>query len=480
MGIVHYRQRALFEAEPALISTKVEDQWFDRKSVRIDPAALANVLVGFANADGGTIVIGVENDGTVSGVDAYPERVNELRQAAMKFTAPPVRHTVDLVACTSGSGASDHVLVLEVHPSDQLHRTHRDEIYRRVGDETRRLGDEDTRELAFDKGERPFDGMPVPDVSLSDLDRAALLAFATRIGVEDDIERALQVRGLVTSRHGEQVLTWGSVLVFGRSPQAILPGAHIRILRYDGLQALPGTRGNLVFDRRVEGTLPDQISEAREIMSHQIRQITRLDERTGRFVTIPELPEFAWLEAIVNAVTHRSYSRQGDHVRVILFDDRLEVESPGRLPGPVRIDNIRRTRYSRNPRISRTLADLGVVQELNEGMKRLFEEMTRAGLPEPLLRQTDAGFVVTLFNRSRLGPDEIDRMLDLLPVAVHAVLDRLVERGRVTTSEAADLSGLSVPTIRRYFSALEHAGLLETGRIVDDGSSVVLAIWTVV
>lgn len=456
-----YRQRELFESEPGLIATKVEDQWFDRKSVRVDPAALANVLVGFANADGGTLVIGVENDGTVSGVDAHPDRVNRLRQAAMNFTSPPVRHTVDLVPCSSATGGPDHVLVLEVHPSDQLHRTHRDEVYRRVGDETRRLGEDDIRELAFDKGERPFDGMPAPDVTIADLDRAALRTFADRIGAGDDVERAMQARGLVASRQGDEVLTWSSLLLFGRSPQAWLPGAHVRILRYDGLQANPGTRGNLVFDRRVAGTLSNQIAAAQEIMAHQIRQVTRLDERTGRFVTIPELPEFAWLEAIVNAVTHRSYSRHGDHIRVILFDDRLEVESPGRLPGPVRLDNIRRTRYSRNPRISRTLADLGLVQELNEGMKRLFDEMARANLPEPLLRQTDSGFVVTLYNRFRLGPDEISRMLDLLPTAVHAVLDRLIELGRVTTGEAADLSGLSVPTIRRYFAALEHAVLLE-------------------
>ena len=75
----------------------------------------------------------------------------------------------------------------------------------------------------------------------------------------------------------------------------------------------------------------------------------------GRFTRSTIIPEFAWLEAIVNAVTHRSYSIGGDHIRVEIFDDRIEIGSPGRLPGLVRIDNLRSTRFARNPRIARAL-----------------------------------------------------------------------------------------------------------------------------
>jgi ATP-dependent DNA helicase RecG len=178
-------------------------------------------------------------------------------------------------------------------------------------------------------------------------------------------------------------------------------------------------------------------------------------------VTTPEIPAFVWLEAIVNAVTHRSYSLQGDHIRVTLFDDRLEVESPGRLPGPVRIENIRRTRFSRNPRISRTLADLRLVQELNEGMNRMFAEMALAGLPDPVLQQTDAGFKVTLFNRSDAERDRVRSMIELIPAGFGPALDKLFAEGRLTTGEAADLSGMSLPTVRRHLRTLEAAGLLE-------------------
>ncbi|MBA3530085.1 MAG: putative DNA binding domain-containing protein [Propionibacteriaceae bacterium] len=345
---MQYRQRDLFEADPELATTKPEDQWFDRKSVRIEPTALANVLVAFANADGGTVIVGVENSGDVTGIDRYVDEVNRLRQAAINFTAPHVRHTTVPIACVTSTGLADHLLVLEIHPSDYLHRNHRGEVYKRVGDQTRRLDDDDVRELAFDKGERPFDGLPVPDTSMRDLDPDALQVFAARIGAERDVDRALRVRGLVSFANDKPIVNWGAILLFGIDPQSFLPGASIRILRYECIRPQPGTRSNLVFDRRIGGRLPEQIESARQVMFNQLREVTRLDEDTGQFVTIAELPRFAWLEAIVNAVTHRSYSLQGDHVRVSLFDDRMEVASPGRLPGPVRIDNIRQTRFSRN------------------------------------------------------------------------------------------------------------------------------------
>lgn len=195
-------------------------------------------------------------------------------------------------------------------------------------------------------------------------------------------------------------------------------------------------------------------------MLNQVREVIRLDEATGQFVSIPEVPRYAWLEAIVNAITHRSYSLHGDHIRVVLFDDRVEVSSPGRLPGPVRIDNIRQTRFSRNPRISRVLADLGLVQELNEGMSRMFDEMTLAGLPEPLLRQSEAGFRLSLFNSSEAERVQISTLYEQASPGLRLVLDALFTDGRVSTSQAARLAGVSLPTARRYLQGLESTGFL--------------------
>lgn len=103
----------------------------------------------------------------------------------------------------------------------------------------------------------------------------------------------------------------------------------------------------------------------------------------GTFQTVPEYPEFAWFEGLVNAVTHRDYSFRGDYVRISMFDDRLEITSPGKLPSIVTLDNMRTTRYSRNPRIARTLIEFGWVRELNEGVQRIYGEMQRMLLHDP-------------------------------------------------------------------------------------------------
>jgi ATP-dependent DNA helicase RecG len=155
-------------------------------------------------------------------------------------------------------------------------------------------------------------------------------------------------------------------------------------------------------------------------------------------------------------VTHRSYSIGGDHVRVELFDDRLEVESPGRLPGLVRLENIRSTRFARNPRIARALSDLGYGRELGEGVNRMFEEMSRVGLPDPVYQQGPASVRVVL-----LADPIVARILDHLPPGSERFAEHLSRVGRITTTDAVALLAASRPTVLRHLHDLESRDLIE-------------------
>ena len=115
---------------------------------------------------------------------------------------------------------------------------------------------------------------------------------------------------------------------------------------------------NLVKDRTFDGPIPRVIDEAKTMISAQLREFQFLGD-DGVFKVIPEYPEFAWFEGLVNAVTHRNYAISGDHIRVSIFDDRMEIQSPGKLPNIVTLDNMRNTRYSQNPGIARVLAEMG-------------------------------------------------------------------------------------------------------------------------
>ena len=117
-------------------------------------------------------------------------------------------------------------------------------------------------------------------------------------------------------------------------------------------------------------------------MRTQIKEHTYLGP-DARFVTEPEYPEFAWKEIIVNAIAHRDYSIKGTDIQIKMFDDHITVESPGTLPGTVRLNNMREIHFSRNPKMAQLLHEYEYVREFGEGVDRMYREMEEAGLPEP-------------------------------------------------------------------------------------------------
>lgn len=145
-----------------------EDQWFERKSIRVRAQDLDKPLTAFANAEGGVIVVGLSNGG-VEGIRAHASKENAIRQAALDFTVPAVRAHVEQVSCINDAGENDSLLVIRVDPGELVHETRAGEVYLRVGDESRKLGFAARQELEFDKGQGQYDGRPVPGVSIADL-----------------------------------------------------------------------------------------------------------------------------------------------------------------------------------------------------------------------------------------------------------------------------------------------------------------------
>lgn len=434
----------------ALLSVR-EDQWFDRKSNRIRPQELADALIGFGNADGGLVVIGLWDD-TIEGTLGAASRVAGWQQAALDFTTPAVPAHWRLVDCLRSDGAPDQLFVLEIQPSDRVHANRRDEVFLRVGDENRRLGFAQRQELIFDKGQSTYEASPVPGLSSAGLDQGPVRSYAAALK-HPSPDRLLAARGLLTSS-GEATIA--AVLLFATHPQAWFPEASVRVLRYRGTERGSGSRQELLKDVRVEGPLPEQLSKARQAIFEHLPTRSALTA-SGRFERVGLLPQDAWLEALVNAVVHRSYSINGDHIRVDIFDDRVEIESPGRFPGIADTsDPLRVTRFARNPRIARVLADLHFGQELGEGIRRIFEEMRLAGLADPTYHQSSGSVRVTLL----AAP--VDRELEArLPAGSRDLVRAIREAGRLSTGELVELTGRSRPSVLRMLRALEAARVIE-------------------
>ncbi len=355
-----------------------------------------------------------------------------------------------LVPCLTTDGRPDHLLVLDVDPSSVVHATVRDEVYLRLGDHTRKLSFVERRELGFDKGQAGYEAEVLSGAGPEDVDEVLLDNYAGRVG-HTHPQRLLAARGLVR----QDKLTVGGYLLFAKTPQDLFPNAHVRVSRFAGHERGHGARQRLVSDTRIEGPLPRLLLSAREEIA-TVQPLRRALGRGGVFEDVPLVPEDAWLEGVVNAVVHRSYSLAGDHIHVDVFDDRIEIESPGRFPGIVDLTNpLEMTRFARNPRIARVCADLKLGEDLGEGIRRMFEEMRLAGLDDPMYRQTAASVRLTL------SGEPVNRALDArLPEQTRVVVAALREGGRLSTGDLARVMGLSRPAAIRKLNELRGAGVL--------------------
>lgn len=224
-------------------------------------------------------------------------------------------------------------------------------------------------------------------------------------------------------------------------PQQSFPGAYVHFLRYNGAEAKTGSQYNVIKDRMIEGSVLDVIKETASVLDANLREFTEF--RDGKFYSIPEYPRDAWYEAVVNAVCHRSYHARTSPVFVRMFDDHLEVESPGAFMPSVTPDNL--FHKPRNPFLMFVLREYGEVRCISEGTARIFREMDDARLPKPTFRGTDVSVNVTfqneVANRTNSLDTEAYRVLgEALSFSLDAdekkIVNYVIEHKTINVSEA--------------------------------------------
>ena len=360
-----------------------EDQTFDCKSIQIEPKALAISIVAFANADGGTIAIGVsDKTRMIEGVDQYTEKLNELLRVPLDFCNPSVPITSELLPCTDKDGNDNHVLLMYIPASSELHANQVDEAYMRVGDKSRKLSFEERIQLMYDKGERYYEDTAVYGATVDDIDMAAVERYTELIGYTKSANQYLHENNgfITTNAKGEEQVSVACILLFGKYPQKFFPRGRTRFIRYKGTEERVGAEMNVIKDVTFEETILDQVKATIAYLETQVEEHTFLGQH-GQFVTNRDYPKFVIQEMVVNACCHRAYNIKGTEIQIKMFDNRLVFESPGRLPGMVKPSNIRHTHFSRNPKIAQFLKAYGFVKEFGEGMDRVCRELEANGTP---------------------------------------------------------------------------------------------------
>ncbi|MDO4242823.1 MAG: ATP-binding protein [Actinomyces sp.] len=431
-----------------------ESQWFERKSTRVAQKALAAAIIGMANAEGGSVVVGL-SEGRVEGVDSDLKQVNRLRRVPLELIEPPILMRIDEVEVVNDRQEEDHVLLFVVSPSQHAHQRTDGEAFVRAGDSTIRLSRSAWQELVYDREADSYEAQPAP-AGTDAVDGAHVFRLQEAIGAEGDVLHVLRARSLVTA---DDRLNIAGLLLLADRPQRYLPQAVVRVLRYQSDEVGEGSRQTMVADgdRRLEGPIPTMLDAATALVDQWAprRRALRPD---GRFGSIDVIPREAWLEAVVNAVIHRSYSMAGDHIRVSIFPHRIEVSSPGRFPGFVSPDRpLEVARYARNPRIARVCADLGYAQELGEGIRRMVGMMRQSGLADPLYQQTATSVILRLDAATRiagLDPEGLGKEAAEIVALLRSV-------GPLGTSDIASAIGVSRQTVLKRLKSLREQGVVE-------------------
>jgi ATP-dependent DNA helicase RecG len=425
-----------------------EGHFFDRKAKAVSGKGLQKVVVAFANADGGEVLVGIADDQREPDISKrwdgfeYLDEANGILQAVFSLQ-PSVQIRHELLT----SDFKGKVLSISVEKSSQVHKTSDGTVFVRYGAQSLPLQDpQKIIELTYAKGASSFEDNTLPQVRAEVIaDSPVLSSFLRTLSPKTDNLDYVFNQNLLDP------VTWqpkvAGILLFAQNPPAFVPTkCGVKVVRYETREDEP-ERDHLKFIEPLEGPLYELINLTIEKVTEIMSSVTVWTTSGLGQVSYP--PEAIW-EIVVNAIVHRDYSI-ADDVQIRIFDDRIEVQSPGRLPGYVNVDNILDARFSRNPKIVRTLNWYPDPpnKDLGEGLNTAFQKMKEWGLRSPEIREHNNSVLVTLPHTPLATPSE-------------AIMNFLQANTRITNRQARDITGIrSENLVKQEFYKLRDQNYIE-------------------
>jgi ATP-dependent DNA helicase RecG len=369
---------------------------------------IGEALVAFANADGGELIIGVEDDGTVTGVPHDGDSIKILLESPLTHVFPgqnlPILYQTKLTI--------DEKIILFFAVSKGT-----EQIYQLPDGRCMRRRDKQTlpeavENIAFERNEklsRSYDREFVEGATTADLDIELIHSLADSFLKGLSVEKYLQQLDLADYSSSGLRLKRAALLLFAKEISKWHPRSQVRILKIDGTEMLSGDKYNVISDEIVQDNIFRLVSKSWDALRPFLAYKTEFGE-DARFTQRFLYPEFACREALINAIAHRDYIVQNG-VDVFIFDDRMEIHSPGGLLSTVLVKDIlelKGVHESRNSLIAKLLRENHFMRELGEGMKRIFEEMSENDLSVPAINSDSRKFSITLFHHSVYSPVELE------------------------------------------------------------------------
>jgi ATP-dependent DNA helicase RecG len=409
------------------------------------PTGFLRTVVAFANTAGGTVLIGVEDKTrNVRGVANPLDEEERIANLLSDAVGPQLLPSIEILAWRR-----KQVIAVEVYLSPN--RPHyikrlgpRKGVYLRVGSTNRQADASLIAELGREAGNQSFDETPMTDLGTEEIDfRALSESFAESRQLR---KKDLETLRLVTRWQRRLVPTAGGVILYGKNREQLFPDAWVRCGRFHG------------NDKR-------RIADSQDLHDYPARAIEKaldfVKKHASRGLAVDgarhqerwDVPLLAVREAIVNAIVHADYSQHGSPARLAMFDDRIEIESPGLLPSGLTIEDIRQgVSKLRNRVIGRVFNDLGLIEQWGSGIHRMSAACRELGLDDVRLEEIGTHFRVTI---QLIATRE--RVLDEVETRI---CDRLRREGPLSTSSLASVLGISTRATRTRLNSLVEKGLL--------------------
>lgn len=436
-------------ADVQQLSSCQEDHFFDRKAAAISGAKLQKIAVAFANADGGEVYIGIEDEKDepnpkkrwvgAANIEAYNQHIQSLTEVQ-----PALPMELDFLRA---EGTNTYVLRVQIEKSQAVHKTADGKVYERKGAQSLPVSDPARiTELSFAKGAASYEDYALENAVAEDVvDSNYLGEFLSGYSPSSDpLEFAIN-KNLIDRKSFKPRVA--GILLFAAEPSSLMPKkCSVRIVRYETKEEDP-ERDHLGAIESVEGPLYELIHKTvrrvKEIMS-AIKVWTTDGPKAMEYP-----PETLW-EIVTNAIIHRDYS-MSDDVQVLIFDNRIEVQSPGRLPGFVTRENILDVRYARNPKIVGVLSRYKTPpnKDIGEGLNTAFQKMKEWKLKAPEILAEGNYLRVVIPHTPLATPQE-------------AIVEFLEKHGTITNKQARDITGIkSENAMKSEFYKLRDAGIIE-------------------
>ena len=443
------REKTLLQQDVYELSQKQEGHFFDKKAKEIEGKSIQKISVAFANADGGDFVVGIKDD--KDEVDyrrrwngfRTKEEFNKIFQNLIEIKPSILYSATFLFDPTSNTFA----LQITIEKSEKVHYTADNRVYVRVSAQSLPYKDpQQIQELSFAKGETSFEDMTFKDAKAEDVfESQEIKRFLDDYSPKSDpIEFTINQNLIDRKTYDPKI---AGLLLFNDNPVTLLPRrCGIKITRYDTSEKTP-EREHLKEQTTIEGCLYKQINQAADKVTEIMSSVKVMTSQGLDTVKYPQ--ETIW-EILVNAVIHRDYSISDD-IHVLIFNNRIEVISPGKLPGYVTVENILDARYSRNAKIVRTLNRYKNPpnKDMGEGLNTAFQKMLESRLREPIIKAENNSVKVVIGHTPIASPEE-------------AVLEFLKNNPIIKNRQAREITGIkSENVMKNHFIKLKDKDLIE-------------------